>query len=75
MQNTILRVSLFTYKLCFVWQVSATDESAAIKGYLQKWHKGKKWKKQWFLIKNKVLFTYKATQVPVELFCYSSTTN
>jgi len=49
-------------------QVCATDESAAIKGYLQRWHKGKKWKKQWMLIKDKVLFTFKATQVYCKSF-------
>ncbi|XP_052779804.1 uncharacterized protein LOC128217033 isoform X2 [Mya arenaria] len=43
-------------------EVSANDEGACMSGYLQKWHKGRKWKKQWYLIKDKVLFTFKATQ-------------
>ena len=32
-------------------------------GYLQKLHKGKKWKKMWFVLKDKVLYQFKATQV------------
>ncbi|WAR25165.1 FGD6-like protein [Mya arenaria] len=32
---------------------SANDEGACMSGYLQKWHKGRKWKKQWYLIKDK----------------------
>lgn len=43
-------------------EVTATDKGASMSGYLQKWHKGKRWKKQWYLIKDKVLFTFRATQ-------------
>ncbi|KAL4226589.1 FYVE [Mactra antiquata] len=44
-------------------EVAATDQDASMSGYLQKWHKGKKWKKkQWFLIRDKVLYTFKASQ-------------
>ena len=32
-------------------------------GYLQKLHKAKKWKKMWFVLKDKVLYQFKATQV------------
>lgn len=48
---------------CFaIVKVSATDQGASMSGYLHRWHK-KKWKKNWYLIKDKVLFTFKATQV------------
>ncbi|XP_045165344.2 protein piccolo-like isoform X2 [Mercenaria mercenaria] len=43
-------------------EVSATDQGASMSGYLQRWHKGKKWKKKWYLIKDMVLYTFKATQ-------------
>ena len=32
-------------------------------GYLHKLHKGKKWRKLWFVLKDKVLYQFKATQV------------
>lgn len=42
-------------------EVSATDDDITIKGYLQ--HKEKRsWKRMWFVVKDKVLYTYKASE-------------
>ena len=61
-----MRVSMHVYHVCFLCvQVSAMDEGARMSGYLHKWHKGRKWKKQWYLVKDKVLYTFKATQVSI----------
>lgn len=46
----------------YFWQ-HASDPDATISGYLHKWHKDKKWKKFWFLMKNNVLYTFKASEV------------
>lgn len=43
-------------------EVSANDQAACMSGYLYKWQKGRKWKRMWYLIKDKVLFSFKATQ-------------
>ncbi|XP_052249054.1 uncharacterized protein LOC127856886 isoform X3 [Dreissena polymorpha] len=43
-------------------RVAANDEGASMSGYLQKWHKKKKWKKKWFLVKHNALYTFRATQ-------------
>jgi FYVE/RhoGEF/PH domain-containing protein 5/6 len=43
-------------------QVHANDEGSAMSGYL--WvAKNKKWKRLWFVVKGKVLYTYKASEV------------
>ncbi|XP_022299385.2 uncharacterized protein LOC111108108 isoform X1 [Crassostrea virginica] len=42
--------------------IHASDPDATISGYLHKWHKDKKWKKFWFLMKNNVLYTFKASE-------------
>lgn len=42
-------------------QVSANVEDAEMSGYLKMW-KNKRWKKMWFVLKGKVLYTYKASE-------------
>ena len=43
-------------------QVHANDEGSDMSGYL--WvAKNKKWKRLWFVVKGKVLYTYKASEV------------
>lgn len=47
-------------------QVAASGEGSAISGYLSRCKKGKRhWKKLWFVIKGKVLYTYTASEVVV----------
>lgn len=43
-------------------KIHASDPDATISGYLYKWHKDKKWKKYWFVMKDKVLYTFKASE-------------
>ncbi|XP_048739942.2 FYVE, RhoGEF and PH domain-containing protein 6-like isoform X3 [Ostrea edulis] len=43
-------------------KIHASDPDATISGYLFKWHKDKKWKKFWFLMKDNVLYTFKASE-------------
>lgn len=43
-------------------KIHASDPDATISGYLFKWHKDKKWKKYWFVMKDKVLYTFKASE-------------
>lgn len=52
-------------------QVSANTENSSMSGYLHrsKGHK-KPWKRLWFVIKNKVLYTYAASEVST-LYKYS----
>lgn len=46
-------------------QVSANTENSSISGYLNRSKGNKKhWKRLWFVIKNKVLYTYAASEVP-----------
>ncbi len=68
---TVMKVSVSTTKLIYVTikikscsQVSANTENSSMTGYLQrsKGHK-KPWKRLWFVIKNKVLYTYAASEV------------
>ncbi|ELT96558.1 hypothetical protein CAPTEDRAFT_180983 [Capitella teleta] len=42
-------------------EVSANVEDAEMSGYLKQWTK-KRWKKMWFVLKGKVLYTYKASE-------------
>ncbi|XP_013395110.1 uncharacterized protein LOC106162376 [Lingula anatina] len=42
-------------------EVHANDQGSEMSGYLKVW-KAKKWKKLWFVIKDKVLYTYKASE-------------
>ncbi|KAM4022965.1 FYVE, RhoGEF and PH domain-containing protein 5 isoform 2-T2 [Anomaloglossus baeobatrachus] len=45
-------------------EAAASGENASISGYLHRCKKGKKyWKKRWFVIKGKVLYTYTACEV------------
>lgn len=49
------------------FQVSANTENSSMSGYLHRSKGNKKpWKRLWFVIKNKVLYTYAASEV-----CYS----
>ncbi|GFY59129.1 FYVE, RhoGEF and PH domain-containing protein 6 [Trichonephila inaurata madagascariensis] len=42
-------------------EVCANDQGSTISGYLQK-RVGKSWKKEWFVVKDKVLYEYKASE-------------
>ncbi|XP_032161913.1 FYVE, RhoGEF and PH domain-containing protein 5 [Mustela erminea] len=49
-------------------EVSASGEGSAISGYLSRCKKGKRhWKKLWFVIKGKVLYTYMASEDTVAM--------
>lgn len=53
-------------------QVAASGAGSAISGYLSRCKKGKRhWKKLWFVIKGKVLYTYMASEVVVVRACSS----
>lgn len=53
-----------TAPLASLRQVAASGEGSAISGYLSRGKKGKRhWKKLWFVIKGKVLYTYAAREV------------
>ena len=41
-------------------RIGANDEGAVISGYLHKLEKGEAWRKMWFVVKEHVLYTYKA---------------
>jgi hypothetical protein len=43
-------------------RVKANDEGAAMSGYLHQRTGGGKWKKVWFVLKDKVLYIYKASE-------------
>lgn len=48
----------------FFFQVSANTENSSMSGYLNRSKGNKKqWKRLWFVIKNKVLYTYAASEV------------
>lgn len=47
-------------------QVNANDENAEMSGYLHLW-KDRKWKKTWFVLKEKVLYAFKASEVNTDL--------
>lgn len=52
----------------FSFQVSANTEDSTMSGYLHRSKGSKKpWKHLWFVIKNKVLYTYAASEVRVDL--------
>lgn len=40
----------------------ANDQGSTISGYLHK-KTGKSWKRDWFVVKDKVLYEYKASEV------------
>ncbi|XP_006901116.1 PREDICTED: FYVE, RhoGEF and PH domain-containing protein 5 [Elephantulus edwardii] len=49
-------------------EVAASGEGCAISGYLSRYKKGKRhWKKLWFVIKGKVLYTYMASEDKVAM--------
>ncbi|XP_007948803.1 FYVE, RhoGEF and PH domain-containing protein 5 [Orycteropus afer afer] len=49
-------------------EVAASGEGSAISGYLSRYKKGKRhWKKLWFVIKGKVLYTYMASEDKVAM--------
>ena len=43
-------------------KVSANDEGSAMSGYLKKRQKNSKWKRCWFVLKDRGLYTYKASE-------------
>ncbi|XP_046583050.1 LOW QUALITY PROTEIN: FYVE, RhoGEF and PH domain-containing protein 1-like, partial [Haliotis rubra] len=43
-------------------EVRANDEGSVMSGYLRILKNNKKWKKLWFVVKDKVLYTYKASE-------------
>ncbi|XP_071084148.1 FYVE, RhoGEF and PH domain-containing protein 6-like isoform X2 [Haliotis cracherodii] len=43
-------------------EVRANDEGSVMSGYLRVLRNTKKWKKLWFVVKDKVLYTYKASE-------------
>ncbi|XP_046357623.2 FYVE, RhoGEF and PH domain-containing protein 6-like isoform X4 [Haliotis rufescens] len=43
-------------------EVRANDEGSVMSGYLRVLKNTKKWKKLWFVVKDKVLYTYKASE-------------
>ena len=43
-------------------KVSANDEGSQMSGYLKKRQKNSKWKRCWFVLKDRVLYTYKASE-------------
>ena len=43
-------------------QVHANDQGSDMSGYMKVW-KVKKWKKFWFVVKDKVLYKYRASEV------------
>lgn len=50
---------------CCPSKVSANTENSSMSGYLNRSKGNKKhWKRLWFVIKNKVLYTYAASEVP-----------
>lgn len=50
--------------LPLIFQVSANTENSSMSGYLNRSKGNKKqWKRLWFVIKNKVLYTYAASEV------------
>lgn len=50
--------------VCLSLQVSANTEDSTMSGYLHRSKGSKKpWKHLWFVIKNKVLYTYAASEV------------
>ena len=52
----------------FSFQVSANTEDSTMSGYLHRSKGSKKpWKHLWFVIKNKVLYTYAASEVRDDL--------
>lgn len=68
----VLQINLFLSKAFVVMnglvlahlQVAASGEGSSISGYLSRCKKGKRhWKKLWFVIKGKVLYTYTASEV------------
>lgn len=57
-------MKLLKFISCCFFQVSANTENSSMSGYLQRSKGNKKhWKRLWFVIKNKVLYTYAASEV------------
>lgn len=54
----------YLFVCCCFFQVSANTENSSMSGYLNRSKGNKKqWKRLWFVIKNKVLYTYAASEV------------
>eukprot|EP00092_Neocalanus_flemingeri_P003593 GFUD01003856.1.p1 GENE.GFUD01003856.1~~GFUD01003856.1.p1 ORF type:complete len:774 (+),score=113.91 GFUD01003856.1:3573-5894(+) len=43
-------------------KLSANSEGSQVSGYLRKKHKNMKWKRCWFVLKDRVLYTYRASE-------------
>ena len=43
-------------------KLSANSEGGQVSGYLRKKQRGLKWKRSWFVLKDRVLYTYKASE-------------
>ena len=48
-------------------KISANSEGGQVSGYLRKKQRGLKWKRSWFVLKDRVLYTYKASEDTVAI--------
>ena len=43
-------------------KISANSEGSQVSGYLRRKQRGLKWKRSWFVLKDRVLYTYRASE-------------
>ena len=48
-------------------KLSANSEGSQVSGYLRKKQKNMKWKRCWFVLKDRVLYTYRASEDTVAI--------
>ena len=48
-------------------KISANSEGSQVSGYLRRKQRGLKWKRSWFVLKERVLYTYKASEDTVAI--------
>jgi len=48
-------------------KISANSEGSQVSGYLRRKQRGLKWKRSWFVLKDRVLYTYKASEDTVAI--------
>ena len=48
-------------------KISANSEGSQVSGYLRRKKRGLKWKRSWFVLKERVLYTYKASEDTVAI--------
>lgn len=48
-------------------KISANSEGAQVSGYLKRKQKNTKWKRCWFVLKDRVLYTYRASEDTVAI--------